>query len=66
MAEGDQRTTYVAVSNSAMGIILLVVGGVSSLLAVAAVERALLFLAGMGIVGVFAARRLPDVSHGAG
>ncbi len=66
MAEGDQRTTYVAVSNSAMGIILLVVGGVSSLLAVAAVEWALLFLAGMGIVGVFAARRLPDVSHGAG
>ncbi|WP_323794324.1 MFS transporter [Nocardioides sp.] len=65
MAEGDQRTTYVAVSNSAMGVILLVVGGVSSLLAIAAVEWALLFLAGMGIVGVYAARRLPNVSHGA-
>ncbi len=64
MAEGDRRTTYVAVSNSAMGVILLVVGGISSLLAIAAVEWALLFLAAMGIAGVFAARQLPDVSHG--
>lgn len=63
MAEGDQRTTYVAVSNSAMGVILLLVGGVSSLLAIAAVEWALLFLAAMGLAGVFAARKLPDVSH---
>ena len=66
MAEGDQRTTYVAVSNSAMGVILLLVGGISSLLAIAAVEWALLFLAAMGIMGVFAARKLPDVSHGGG
>ena len=64
MAEGDLRTTYVAVSNSALGVILLVVGGISSLLAIASVEWALLFLAAMGIVGVFAARKLPDVSHG--
>ena len=63
MAEGDQRTTYVAVSNSAMGVILLLVGGISSLLAIAAVEWALLFLAAMGIAGVFAARKLPNVSH---
>ena len=64
MAEGDRRTKYVAVSNSAMGVILLLVGGISSLLAIAAVELALLFLAAMGLVGVFAARKLPDVSHG--
>ncbi len=63
MAEGDRRTMYVAVSNSAMGVILLLVGAISSLLAVASVEWALLFLAAMGVVGVFAARRLPDVSH---
>lgn len=63
MAEGDRRTKYVAVSNSAMGVILLLVGGISSLLAIAAVELALLFLAAMGVVGVFAARKLPNVSH---
>ena len=62
MAEGDQRTKYVAVSNSAMGLILLVVGGISSLLAVADISWALLFLAAMGLVGVFAGARLPDVS----
>lgn len=64
MAEGDQRTAYVAVSNSAMGIVLLLVGGISSLLAIAAVEWALVFLAAMGMVGVLAARKLPDVSQG--
>lgn len=65
MAEGDKRTTYVAVSNSAMGLILLIVGAISSALAVAHVFYALGFLALMGLVGVFAGSRLPDVSHGA-
>lgn len=64
MAEGDLRTTYVAVSNSAMGVILLVVGGISSLLALAGVVWALLFLAGLGIVGVVTGSRLPEVSRG--
>lgn len=64
MAEGDRRTTYVAVSNSAMGFILLIVGAISSALAIFGVVWALLFLAVMGLVGVFASTRLPDVSHG--
>jgi hypothetical protein len=63
MAEGDLRTTYVAVSNTAMGIVLLVVGGISSALAVLAVEWALVFLAVLGLVGVVTSRRLPEVSH---
>ena len=63
MAEGDRRTAYVAVSNSAMGLILLVVGGISSLLAILHVSWALLFLAAMGLLGVFAGARLPDVSR---
>ncbi|WP_285731941.1 MFS transporter [Nocardiopsis sp. ATB16-24] len=63
MAEGDLRTTYVAVSNSAMGVVLLVVGGISSLLALAGVVWALLFLAALGVVGVVAGGRLPEVSH---
>lgn len=64
MAEGDRRTLYTAVSNSAMGVILLIVGGVSALLALVHVFWALLFLAAMGFAGVFAGARLPDVSRG--
>lgn len=64
MAEGDLRTTYVAVSNSAMGLILLVVGGVSSLLAILGVEWTLVFLAALGLVGVVGGGRLPEVSRG--
>jgi len=64
MAEGDRRTIYVAVSNTAMGVILLIVGGLSSLLATVGIEWALLFLAALGLVGVLASARLPDVSHG--
>lgn len=62
MAEGDQRTTYVAVSNSAMGFILLIVGSVTSAIAALNIPFALLFLAAMGLIGVFAGARLPDVS----
>lgn len=62
MATGDQRTAYVAVSNSAMGLILLLVGGLSALLAIAHISWALLFLAALGLVGVFAGARLPAVS----
>ncbi|MDN5599201.1 MAG: MFS transporter [Brachybacterium sp.] len=64
MAEGDLRTTYVAVSNSAMGIILLLVGAISSLLAIVQIAWALLLLAAMGLIGVIAGARLPDVSRG--
>lgn len=63
MAEGDRRTTYVAVANSVMGLVLLVVGAISSLLAVAGVSWALVFLAAMGLAGVFAGARLPEVSR---
>ncbi|MFS0866294.1 MFS transporter [Microbacterium sp. 179-B 1A2 NHS] len=63
MAEGDTRTTYVAVSNTAMGIILLIVGGISALIALAGASWALLFLAAMGVVGVMASRGLPEVSR---
>lgn len=63
MAEGDQRTTYVAVSNTALGLVLLVVGGISSLIATTHIFAALLFLAATGLIGVFAGTRLPDVSR---
>jgi len=62
MAEGDQRTTYTAVSNTVLGIVLLIVGGISSLLATWHIFAALLFLAATGLAGVFAGSRLPEVS----
>ncbi len=62
MAEGDQRTTYVAVSNTVLGIVLLIVGGISSLLATLHIFAALLFLAATGLVGVIVSNRLPEVS----
>lgn len=61
MAEGDRRTQYVAVSNTAMGVILLLTGAVSSALATLGAEVALAFLAALGLVGVLLARRLPEV-----
>ncbi len=62
MAEGDQRTTYVAVANTAMGVLLLVIGAISGAIATFGDVPALLFLAGIGIAGTVMARQLPDVS----
>ena len=64
MATGDQRTEYVAVSNTAMGLLLLATGAVSSALAQIGPEAALLFLASLGLLGVVAGRSLERVSHG--
>jgi hypothetical protein len=64
MAQGDRRTEYVAVANTAMGVLLLVAGAVSSALALLGPEVALAFLALLGVGGVLAARTLPEVSAG--
>src|SRR5690606_18906846 len=64
MAEGDQRTEYVAVSNTAMGLILLMAGAVSGGLALLGEEVALVFLGILGLAGVVVSRPLPDVSKG--
>ena len=64
VAEGDTRTTYVAVGNTSMGIILLLVGGISSALALLGVQWALVFLAVLGLIGAASALTMPDVSRG--
>lgn len=61
MAEGDRVTDYVAVSNTAMGVLLLATGAVNAGLALLGVEVALAFLAAMGLIGVFVGRTLPEV-----
>ncbi|EFV92246.1 hypothetical protein ES5_06867 [Dietzia cinnamea P4] len=65
VAEGDTRTAYVAVGNTMMGVILLVVGGVSSALAAMSVDWALVFLAVLGLIGAASAISMPEVSRGA-
>lgn len=65
VAEGDTRTQYVAVANTAMGVLLLAAGAVTGLLSLWGNEAALVLLASLGLVGAWAGRRLPEVSAGA-
>ncbi|MFP7366454.1 MFS transporter [Corynebacterium callunae] len=65
MAEGDQRTRYVADANTLMGLILLLVGALSGALSVLGNDIALIFLAIIGLCGVFFAKSLKEVSQGA-
>lgn len=62
MAEGDRRTLITGVANTVMGIVLLLVGGVSSLVSLFGTQAALLFLAVIGYAGVVGAATLDDVS----
>ena len=64
MAEGDRRTEYVAVSNSAMGVLLLGVGAVTAGLATLGVPVALVFLGVLGLLGAVLGRGMPEVSAG--
>ena len=63
MAGGDKRTQYVGAANTMMGIILLIVGGISSVIALAGPEAALIFLALVGFIGVWRAGSLKEVSR---
>ena len=64
LGDAGDRTDYVAVSNTAMGVLLLVVGGISSLVALAGPTAALLLLAGIGLLGVPVAVSMPEVGAG--
>lgn len=62
LAEGNRRTDYVAVSNTAIGVLLLVAGAVTAALAGLGVVWSLLLLAGLGVGGVVVSARLPEVT----
>ncbi len=61
MAAENRRTDYTAVSNTVIGVLLLVVGGVSALAATASPETALVLLGLMGTGGALSAWRLAEV-----
>jgi len=63
MADDDERVDYVAASNSTIGVMLLVIGGVSSLLTVILSPAMMIaVLSTMTLVGALLARRLPEVT----
>lgn len=62
MAGGDRRTQYVGAANTMMGLILLGLGAVSAGIALAGPVAALLFFAGLGLVGSYRAWGLKEVS----
>jgi hypothetical protein len=59
---GDRRAEYVAVSNTVMGVLLLVAGAVSGDFAQLDTRVALALLAGLSVIGVRVGQSLPDVS----
>ncbi|MFD1064100.1 MFS transporter [Winogradskyella litorisediminis] len=61
MATGNQRTDYVSVSNTVIGIILLLTGGISALVSLISVEGVIVVLSLFGFYGAFRSYRLPDV-----
>ena len=60
IAEGNERTDYVAVSNTAIGFILLFTGVIGALGAVFSVPLVVLVLSLLGIVGAIMGYRLPE------
>lgn len=64
LGEGNERTDYVAISNTVMAVLLLVVGGLTGLLSALGPSVALVALAAIGALGVPAALSLPEVSAG--
>lgn len=61
MSGGNKRTDYVSVSNTVIGLLLLVTGGISALASLISPGVVVLLLGLMGAAGVFSATRLPEV-----
>jgi hypothetical protein len=61
MAGGNRRTDYVAVSNTIIGFVLLIAGGISALATFISPEGIILVLSLFGLAGAFMGSRLPEV-----
>jgi len=61
MAGGNRRTDYVAVSNTIIGVVLLITGGISALASAISPEGIILILSLFGVAGAFSSSRLPEV-----
>lgn len=63
LAGGNKRTDYVAVSNTLMGLLLLLAGALSMLLALLSNIAVILVFSLLGLIGVWLAQTLPDVQN---
>ncbi len=61
LGTGNQRTDYVAISNSVIGVLLLLVGGVGALTPVIGNAGVIVLLAFMGLAGALLGTRLPEI-----
>jgi Na+/melibiose symporter-like transporter len=62
LASGNKRTDYVAVGNTVIGALLLVVGSIGSLAPLISNAGVIALLALMGIAGALLSAKLPEVS----
>jgi MFS family permease len=60
LAPGNKRTDYVAISNTVIGVLLLVVGFVGALASVIGMSGVIAMLAVMGLAGALVGRSLPE------
>jgi hypothetical protein len=63
LATGNQRTDYVAISNSTIGVLLLLVGSVGTLAPIITNAGVIGLLAMMGLAGAMLGTSLPDVEE---
>jgi MFS family permease len=63
LGSGNRRTDYVAISNSVIGLLLLVAGSVGALAPRIGNGGVIAVLAGMGLAGAFYGFRLPEVEN---
>jgi MFS family permease len=61
MASGNRRTDYVAVSNTVIGVILLLTGAIGALSSILTPASIVLILSLMGLTGTLLGSRLPEV-----
>jgi predicted MFS family arabinose efflux permease len=63
MAGGNKRTAYVAVSNTVIGVILLLAGGMTAALSFLSAETLILVFAGTSLGGAVCGLGLPEVQE---
>lgn len=63
MAGGNKRTDYTAVSNTVIGVLLLVTGGLTAAISVFSEVAVIIVLGLMGLAGMFSAIRLKEVTE---
>ena len=63
MAGGNKRTDYTAVSNTVIGVLLLVTGGLTALVSMISEVAVIIVLGLMGLAGMFSAMGLKEVTE---